>query len=153
METEILPCLLSSPQSASAAVVRPEHLSVCVTEQRCTFTQLVRCAPGCNIHTNQSAQNHLRLQPSLLSRSPLSFFFNLPSFSFPPPVFVSSSLLKNLRVYKPRVFLLGTSSSPLFLSLSREIFLLLLLFFPLPATSSIPPPTLSPSPASSSPHL
>lgn len=38
-------------------------------------------------------------------------------------------------------FWLYTSSSPLFLSLSREIFLL-----PLPATSSISAPTLSPSP-------
>lgn len=56
--------LLSTSQSASAAVVRPVHVSDCVAEQPCRFTQLVRCAPGCYIHQTTRVQkkiyNHLR---------------------------------------------------------------------------------------------
>lgn len=77
-------------------------------------------------------KTHLRLKATL-SRSLFVPFLGL---LFCTPKKVSGSRLKCF------VFLgLYTSSSPLFLSLSREIFLL-----PLPATSSISPPTLSPSP-------
>ena len=124
------------------------------------FSERVRgCCPSCaclrlcrraalQIHTigplrpgvlhspnNQSAKKKYTTicgEKTDLSRfSPLSVSRSL--FSTPPQkTEISGSSL---------VFSLYTSCSPLFLSLSREIFLL-----PLPATSSISPPTLSPSP-------
>lgn len=59
--------LLSTSQSASAAVVRPVHVSDCVAEQPCRFTQLVRCAPGCYIHQTTRVQKK-NIQPSAVKR-------------------------------------------------------------------------------------